>query len=63
MLPLGELVENTEQVDTTEAVSPAVGGGVTDLQGLGCQLRLLTNHTGWEVEECNAEAQKINKTQ
>lgn len=44
MFPLGELVEDPEEVDAAEAVPPAVGRGVADLQSLGGQLGLLTDH-------------------
>lgn len=55
VLPLGELVENSEQVNAGEHVTPAKGGGIPDLQGLRGQLWLLTDHTGREVEEGNAD--------
>ena len=44
VFPLGELVEDPEEVDAAEAVPPAVGRGVADLQSLGGQLGLLTDH-------------------
>ena len=49
MLPLGELVEDSEEVDAGEHVPPAEGGGVADLQGLGRQLGLLPDYAGREV--------------
>ncbi len=57
MLPLGQLVKDPQEVDAAEAVSPAEGRGVADLQGLSGQLRLLSDHAGGEVKESNA----INK--
>jgi hypothetical protein len=44
VFPLGEFVENSEEVDAAEAVPPAVGRGIADLQSLGGQLGLLTDH-------------------
>lgn len=42
VFPLGQLVQNPKQVDAAEAVSPAVGRSVADLQSLSGQLRLLS---------------------
>ena len=57
MLPLGQLVEDPQEVDTAEAVSPAEGRGVADFQGLRGQLRLFPDDAGGKVKKSNA----INK--
>ncbi len=54
MFPLGEFVEDPEEVDAAEAVPPAVGRGVADLQSLGGQLGLLTDHAWREVQKRDA---------
>ena len=54
VLPLGELVEDPEEVDAGEHVPPAEGRGVADLQGLGRQLRLLPDYARREVQEGDA---------
>ena len=55
MLPLGELVEDPEEVDAGEHVAPAEGGGVADLQRLRRQLGLLPDDARREVQEGDAE--------
>ena len=55
MLPLGELVEDPEEVDAGEHVPPAEGRGVPDLQRFRSQLGLLTDDARREVQEGNAE--------
>ena len=54
MLPLGELVEDPEEVDAGEHVAPAEGRGVTDLQRLRRQLGLLPDDARREVQEGDA---------
>ena len=54
MLPLGELVEDPEEVDAGEHVPPAEGRGVPDLQGLGRQLGLLLDHARGKVQQGDA---------
>ena len=51
MLPLGEFVEDPQQVDAAGHVPPAVDGGVPHLQRLRCQLGLLPDDAAGEVEE------------
>ena len=51
MLPLGEFVEDPQQVDAAGHVPPAVDGGVPHLQRLCCQLGLLPDDAAGEVEE------------
>ena len=51
MFPHGQFVEDTKEVDAAGAVLPAVGWRVTDLQGLGSQLRLLADHAWREICE------------
>ena len=55
MLPLGQLVKDPQEVDAAEAVSPAEGRGVADLQGLSGQLWLFSDHAGGEVKESNTK--------
>ena len=61
VLPLGELVEDSEEVDAGEHVPPAEGGGVADLQGLGRQLGLLPDNARGKVEEGDAERYSGNR--
>ena len=53
VFPLGQFVEDAKEVDAAEAVSPAVGRRVPDLQGLGGQLRLLADHAWREIQKSN----------
>ncbi len=55
MFPLCQFVKNAKEVDAAEAVSPAVGRRVPDLQGLGRQLRLLADHTWREIQKSDTD--------
>jgi hypothetical protein len=61
MFPFGQLVQNPQQVNAGEHVSPAEGGCVANLQGLRGEFRLFTDHARGEVEESNANEGKTNK--
>ena len=49
MLPLGQLVQDSQEIDAGEQVPPAEALGVADLQALSRQLRLFTENAAGEV--------------